>query len=257
MFDYEYLDSEIRILLEKGDTDFAHYIANEMKIKPLSSIMIKFYWSQMLEAVAEIHKLGIVHSDLKPANFLLVAGQLKLIDFGIAASVPTDMTSAIRESQVGTLNFISPEAITCHYTGNDSENPIIKVGVKSDVWSLGCILYNLVYGHTPFSSIRSMLPKMRAIIDAKHEIPFPPIEDQLLLDVLKNCLKRNPKERASVEELLKHPYLTSEAKKEAPRTPVKSHIRFQDMLTQLESLTPNRMSVVSEVLQKMQSAKKH
>ena len=52
-----------------------------------------------------------MHTDLKPANFLLVAGHLKLIDFGIAKSIQQDMTSVTTDQQVGTLNFMSPEAL--------------------------------------------------------------------------------------------------------------------------------------------------
>jgi serine/threonine protein kinase len=53
------------------------------------------------QAVATVHAQRIVHSDLKPANFLLVEGQLKLIDFGIAKAIQADTTSIARESQVG------------------------------------------------------------------------------------------------------------------------------------------------------------
>lgn len=54
-----------------------------------------------LQAVQTIHEARIVHSDLKPANFLMVEGQLKLIDFGIAKAISSDTTSIARESQVG------------------------------------------------------------------------------------------------------------------------------------------------------------
>lgn len=54
-----------------------------------------------VQAVAGVHEQRIVHSDLKPANFLLVEGQLKLIDFGIAKAISGDTTSIARESQVG------------------------------------------------------------------------------------------------------------------------------------------------------------
>lgn len=53
-----------------------------------------------MQAVSGVHAQRIVHSDLKPANFLLVEGQLKLIDFGIAKAISGDTTSIARESQV-------------------------------------------------------------------------------------------------------------------------------------------------------------
>lgn len=54
----------------------------------------------MLEAVMTVHNQRIVHSDLKPANFVFVQGTLKLIDFGIAKAIQNDTTNIVRESQV-------------------------------------------------------------------------------------------------------------------------------------------------------------
>jgi serine/threonine-protein kinase TTK/MPS1 len=56
--------------------------------------------NQMLQAVHVIHEEKIVHSDLKPANFVLVRGQLKLIDFGIANAIANDTTNIQRDHQV-------------------------------------------------------------------------------------------------------------------------------------------------------------
>jgi serine/threonine-protein kinase TTK/MPS1 len=63
----------------------------------------------MLEAVQIIHEEKIVHSDLKPANFVLVKGQLKLIDFGIANAIANDTTNIHRDHQVSLLPILLPD----------------------------------------------------------------------------------------------------------------------------------------------------
>ena len=69
-------------------------------------VWIAYYWQQMLQAVQVIHDEKIVHSDLKPANFVLVKGQLKLIDFGIANAIASDTTNIQRDHQVASSILI-------------------------------------------------------------------------------------------------------------------------------------------------------
>jgi len=72
---------------------------------------------------------GIVHSDLKPANFILAGGIVKLIDFGIAKTIQPDRTSITCDQIVGTFNYMSPEAISDLNGGADlfGSKPNIKV----------------------------------------------------------------------------------------------------------------------------------
>jgi serine/threonine-protein kinase TTK/MPS1 len=75
----------IKIVLERGSTDLAGYLRKHPD--KITVDFIKMCWRKMLDAVDVIHKAGIIHTDLKPANFLLVEWNLKLIDFGIANAV--------------------------------------------------------------------------------------------------------------------------------------------------------------------------
>ena len=151
----------------------------------------------MLAAVNCIHEERIIHSDLKPANFLFVKGVLKLIDFGIAKAIQTDDTTNIyRESQVGTLNYMSPESIID--TGTGVNGARMKCGKPSDVWSLGCILYQMCYRRTPFADIQNMFQKMKAIVDPSYEIRFENTVNYAAIDAMKLCLERNPSDRALI-----------------------------------------------------------
>uniref|UniRef100_A0A9J7Z6I7 Ttk protein kinase n=1 Tax=Cyprinus carpio carpio TaxID=630221 RepID=A0A9J7Z6I7_CYPCA len=201
LYDYEITSSYIYMLMECGHLDLNTWLRNRKSVNPLDR---KCYWRNMLEAVHTIHKHGIVHSDLKPANFVIVDASLKLIDFGIANRIQPDVTSIMKDSQVGTLNYMPPEAIK---DTSSNGKPGSKISAKGDVWSLGCILYCMTYGKTPFQNITNQISKIHAIIDPSHEIDFPHIPEKDLLDVLKRCLVRNPRERISIPELLDHPYL--------------------------------------------------
>ena len=95
----------------------------------------------VLDALSYSHRMGIVHRDIKPANVMLTPdGSVKVMDFGIArAMADTAATMTQTQSVIGTAQYLSPEQA--------QGNP---VDARSDLYSAGCLLYELLTGRTPF-----------------------------------------------------------------------------------------------------------
>ncbi|KAB2574028.1 hypothetical protein BFW01_g4622 [Lasiodiplodia theobromae] len=220
LFDWE-VDEErqiLSVLMDIGESDLARIL--RMKIDPedasLDLSFTRYYWKEMLECVASVHEYDIVHSDLKPANFLLIQGRLKLIDFGIANAIDIDNTVNVhRDSHVGTPNYMSPESLqdanasARHGPNGDSSlGRCMKLGKPSDVWSLGCILYQMVYGRPPFAHISNQIHRVMAIVNPNVTIEFPSHGlgnvriPTGLKKTLKRCLQRDPARRPSIPEML-------------------------------------------------------
>eukprot|EP00042_Codosiga_hollandica_P011568 m.25956 g.25956 ORF g.25956 m.25956 type:complete len:301 (+) comp37973_c1_seq1:3-905(+) len=199
--------------------------------KTIDDNHMRLLWQQMLEAVQTIHDARIVHGDLKPANFLIVGGILKLIDFGIATGIQDEQTSVVRENQIGTLNYMAPEAIQPDPSvAAERGTQGLKVRAASDVWSLGCILYLMVYGRTPFQHLTSPIQKLQAIVSPTFLIDFPDLANKALIDVMKLCLQRDPRQRPSIQDLCDHSFLHPE-RAVAVATPVpQRHAVLSDAL---------------------------
>ena len=228
---------QLMMVMEVGEIDLNGLLI-EHSGKPISMNFIRYIWEQMLRAVKVIHEENVVHTDLKPANFVLVKGQLKLIDFGISKAIGNDTTNIGRDQQIGTANYMPPEALIDSGMGANGKR-LMKLGRAADVWSLGCILHQMVYGRTPFSHLRDVGQKIMAIQNPRHVISFPEVATVTnmqgvelaemrvllgpdLLDAMRTCLVWDPKQRATIPELLEAPFLCGAEGGPQTATPARS-----------------------------------
>ncbi len=218
LFDWELNEAKqtLSVLMEMGESDLNRVLTLRLNAEDATFdiTFTRYFWKEMLECVASVHEHDIVHSDLKPANFLLLQGRLKLIDFGISNAIQDNTVNVHREQHIGTPNYMSPEAlIDSNVASNNSNLPshqgkVMKLGKPSDVWSLGCILYQMVYGKPPFAHIANQMQRIMAIPNPRHAIEFPALGiggvmlPHGLLHTLRSCLSRDQTLRPTVQDLL-------------------------------------------------------
>ena len=168
--------------------------------------------TQLADALSATHDHGIVHRDLKPANVMLTPGpdppgRIKILDFGLAKlrkspvsatgqEVSVSHTASLSTKEgllVGTVNYMSPEQLEARQVDN-----------RSDIYSLGLVLYELTTGTNPF--VGSTLPSTIANILKLDPPSIPDHNPQVPAEldrILQKCLRKDPEERyQSARELL-------------------------------------------------------
>ena len=180
---------------EQGETPFLvmefvsgeslkEYVVGRGKLDVIEVIRLS---AQIAQGLAAAHAQGVIHRDVKPANVMLHEGatRVRLMDFGLArvAFDNADLTS--HDHAVGTPAYMAPEQIRGH-----------SIDARADLFSLGCVMYCMVAGHSPFHG-RTHAETIHKIIDLAparlHDVD--PAVPHVLSEMVEKLLAKNPDER--------------------------------------------------------------
>lgn len=160
--------------------------------------------TQVLQGLQYLHDQGVIHRDIKGANILTTKdGTVKLADFGVSTSTLAGGAQDKEAQVVGTPYWMAPEII--QLSGANS---------ASDVWSVGCTVIELLQGKPPYHNLAAM-PALFAIVNDDHP-PLPEGISAAARDFLMQCFQKDPNLRVSARKLLKHAWIVSCRRTDAP-----------------------------------------
>jgi len=177
-------DDRLYMFMEcaKGGSTLKQYIARE----PLSEAQSKNVFKQLASAMKYCHEENVIHRDIKPSN-VLISGkeEVKVIDFGLSAVIES---GNLRNTFCGSPSYTAPEILLGEK----------YFGKPVDVWSLGVLLYLMVANTLPFDCLQNSIACKWVLLDKVSEDCNNLLSKMIVLD---------PSRRASLPEILKHPWL--------------------------------------------------
>jgi serine/threonine protein kinase len=157
--------------------------------------LIRSYTRQILKGLMYLHDQGIVHCDVKSQNVMIGGEIAKIVDLGCAKTVEENENLEFS----GTPAFMSPEVAR----GEEQSFP-------ADVWALGCTVIEMATGSSPWPELNDVVAAIYKIGFTGESPVIPVWLSEKGQDFLRKCLRKDPKQRWTVEELLQHPFLDEE-----------------------------------------------
>ncbi|CAL8134449.1 unnamed protein product [Prunus armeniaca] len=206
------------LLLEFASGGTLDGLIHKSKGHKLPEYDVRRYTRLILEGIQHIHKCDYVHCDLKPDNILLVPTTTtssggtsfvaKIADFGLAKKTKVNYSR-----WRGTPRYLSPEA----FINNKQDQ-------SSDIWSLGCIVFEMLTGMSPWDLKPGYNPNNLPdvlMFDHLRTCKIPTGISDVAMDFLKSCLAMNSRERITAESLLSHPFVAQPQSSKEGHTKVK------------------------------------
>jgi serine/threonine protein kinase len=149
-------------------------------------------FSHLVEALESLHGQGVAHKDLKPENVFIdpVTHQIKVIDFGLSVVVSE---GELVKAYCGSPMFMAPEVLN-----RDPHDPL-----KSDIWSLGVILYQTLVGTSPWSEAES-LDDLLDLVIFEPQVSLPSFISEPVRSLLASMLMHEPRKRPNIQQIRQH-----------------------------------------------------
>jgi serine/threonine protein kinase len=203
-------EGQIYLIIEHcSDGDLKRYLRK----RPMKEKHVLYYQKQLMEGLQYLKSRNIMHRDLKPQNLLLTDNKriLKISDFGFAKTLNSD--ESMNETMCGTPYYMAPEIMH-----NQTYN------AKADLWSVGIIMYEMLYALYPFGEHLTGPYELRDKIDST-EITYPELsEDPLsekVLNLLNHLLQKLPANRITWDDYFNHAWFNPHKR---PQTTVSSSV---------------------------------
>ena len=205
-------EENINIIMEYAQKGNLFDIIKKEK-KGISEEKAYKYFIQIVNAVYYLHQNNIIHRDIKPENILISEDDtIKLCDFGWAK----ELTLENRKTFCGTAEYMAPEIVT-------SEN----YGFGVDIWSLGNLLYEMIFGHSPFEgkNMNSIMINIKTK-DLTYDKPI----SKECKDLIEKMLESNQQKRFKIKDIFEHDFIKKYCKKKSGFINTKNDLkRFKEI----------------------------